>query len=178
MDRKTSGADRLRPVGIAKDRSALHDRGDLHSPAKELHSISGKEIRLRLFNQVPADESRGWLPSLEYGIYMPGIVQPVGGCSLRIGYTPQIEQYRGNIGYRIREQWRGRYFAGKACLLLREAARAHGMPVLWITCNPENIASRKTCEWIGAEYLETVELPPEESKLMNATHKRRYRWQL
>ena len=28
-----------------------------------------------------------------------------------------------------------------------------------ITCNPDNIASRKTCEYVGGELLEVVELP-------------------
>ena len=33
------------------------------------------------------------------------------------------------------------------------------MQELWITCNPENVASRKTCERLGAVYIETVSLP-------------------
>jgi tagatose 1,6-diphosphate aldolase len=30
---------------------------------------------------------------------------------------------------------------------------------LWITCNPENVASRRTCEFAGAEFVEIVDLP-------------------
>jgi len=137
------------------------------------------EIELRLFERTPPDAVNEWLPTLQFGIYLPREIQPVGGCSLRIGYTSAIEKYRGNIGYRIREKWRGHHFAGKACLLLRDIALAEGMDHLWITCNPENLASRKTCEWIGAEYLGTVELPPEEVRLMNGEiRKCRYRWRL
>jgi tagatose 1,6-diphosphate aldolase len=33
------------------------------------------------------------------------------------------------------------------------------MPELWITCNPENIASRRTCEAAGADFVEIVDLP-------------------
>jgi len=43
--------------------------------------------------------------------------------------------------------------------LLIELAKAHGLKSLWITCDPKNIASRRTCELVGAEYLETVRIP-------------------
>ncbi len=33
------------------------------------------------------------------------------------------------------------------------------MTHLLITCNPENIASRRTCERLGAQLLETVAVP-------------------
>lgn len=51
------------------------------------------------------------------------------------------------------------HFAGKACLLLFELARKHDMQYLIITCNPDNHASRKTCEYAGGELLEIAELP-------------------
>jgi len=30
---------------------------------------------------------------------------------------------------------------------------------LWITCNPDNLASRKTCEIAGGVMMEIVDLP-------------------
>jgi tagatose 1,6-diphosphate aldolase len=33
------------------------------------------------------------------------------------------------------------------------------MKTLWITCNPDNYASRRTCERLGAEMVEIVPLP-------------------
>jgi tagatose 1,6-diphosphate aldolase len=38
-------------------------------------------------------------------------------------------------------------------------AQAHEMEKLIITCNPDNIASRKTCEYVGANLLEIVDVP-------------------
>jgi hypothetical protein len=32
---------------------------------------------------------------------------------------------------------------------------------LWITCNPDNWPSRKTCEYLGATLVEVVDLPKE-----------------
>lgn len=65
----------------------------------------------------------------------------------------------GNIGYEIDEPCRGHHYAGKACRLLFELAKRHGMEYLIITCNPDNRPSRKTCEWLGGELLEIAELP-------------------
>ena len=35
------------------------------------------------------------------------------------------------------------------------------MKYLYITCSPNNYASRKTCEYAGGTLMETVELPEE-----------------
>jgi predicted acetyltransferase len=57
-------------------------------------------------------------------------------------------------------EYRGNHFAGRALRLLKPLARRHGLSELWITCNPENAASRRTCEFAGAELTEIVDLPP------------------
>ena len=38
-------------------------------------------------------------------------------------------------------------------------SRQHGLREIWITCNPENIASRRTCQFLGATFVGTVPLP-------------------
>ena len=30
----------------------------------------------------------------------------------------------------------------------------------WVTCDPDNVASRRTIERLGARYVETVQVPP------------------
>ena len=45
--------------------------------------------------------------------------QEMGGINLRAGYTENIEQYRGNIGFTVFEPYRGHRFAGRSCLLLK-----------------------------------------------------------
>ena len=44
-------------------------------------------------------------------------------------------------------------------MLLFELAKMHQLEYVIITCNPDNYASRKTCEYAGGELLEIVELP-------------------
>jgi len=86
-------------------------------------------------------------------------IRIAGGIGLRIGNNPEIEMFSGNIGYHVYPPARGRHFAERACRLLLPLARRHGMERLWITCNPENAASRRTCERLGARLIDTVTIP-------------------
>ena len=90
--------------------------------------------------------------------YQMGIVI-AGSISLRIGESEDLRMYLGHIGYNVYPAARGNHYAARACKLLFTLARRHGMREMWITCNPENIASRKTCENLGMSYVETVNLP-------------------
>jgi tagatose 1,6-diphosphate aldolase len=84
-----------------------------------------------------------------------------GSISLRIGHSLNLDRYLGHIGYHVMPSARGHHFSERAARLLLTLARAHGHQQLWITCNPDNIASRRTCERLGAEYVDTVALPKE-----------------
>ena len=67
--------------------------------------------------------------------------------------------YGGHIGYGVLPRYRGHRYAARACKLLFPLARRHGLNPLWITCNPDNIASRRTCELAGGKLVEIVDLP-------------------
>lgn len=82
----------------------------------------------------------------------------MGQCDLRIGYNDNL-YYGGHIGYTVFPEHRGNHYADKACLLLFQLAVKHNMEYLYITCNPDNYASRKTCEYAGGTLLEIAELP-------------------
>ena len=116
------------------------------------------EIFLFLRETVDADETKGFVPSYLFDICSIRTDDVYGRCDLRVGYNEQI-YHGGNIGYSVYEPFRGRRYALKACNLLLELAKFHQMKRLIITCNPENIASRRTCELFGAVYIETIELP-------------------
>lgn len=62
-------------------------------------------------------------------------------------------------------------------MLLFELARKHGLDYLIITCNPDNWASRKTCEYAGGQLLEIAELPEDnDMRLEGATEKCIYKF--
>ena len=69
--------------------------------------------------------------------------------------------------------YRGRHYAAQACLLLFRLAKKHGMDHLFITCTPDNIASARTCELAGGQFVEVADIP--EDNEMYAEGKRQVR---
>ena len=119
--------------------------------------LKNDEIQLLLEKAVEGDDEKGWVPAYHFAICdIKG--NKMGVCDLRIGHNEKL-YYGGNIGYRIEEEYRGHHYAGKACLLLFELARRHDLEYVIITCNPDNYASRKTCEYAGGKLIEIVEVP-------------------
>lgn len=102
-----------------------------------------------------------------------------GTITLRIGQTPAIELYYGHIGYHVFAPARGRHFAERSCRLLLPLARCHGMTTLWITCDPDNIASNRTCERLGMHDVGVVQVPQSDPLYARGEReKRRYRLDL
>jgi predicted acetyltransferase len=99
-----------------------------------------------------------WMRLRRSAAYAPPI-EIAGSVSLRIGESDDLRLYLGHIGYGVHPPARGRHLAERATRLLLPLARRHGMTELWITCNPDNHPSRRTCERLGARYVETVNLP-------------------
>ena len=116
-------------------------------------------ILLRLDRACPADPARGFVPAFFFTVCLPDGT-PAGGCDLRLGHNANT-YIGGNIGYHIDEAYRGRRFAARACALLFAIAKEQGMTHVFITCDPANTASARTCELAGAELIATEPVPPE-----------------
>lgn len=119
--------------------------------------LKGEEISLVLERTAAANPERGWVPAYYFAIRNKDGAK-IGECDLRVGHNENT-YYGGNIGYSINEEYRGHHYAGKACLLLFELAKRHNMDYLIISCDPDNFASRKTCEYAGGKLSEIAELP-------------------
>ena len=74
-------------------------------------------------------------------------------------FSAQTIDDKVQIGYGVDFDFRGKRYAARACRLLFHLARCHGMSQLWITCNPENVASRRTCELVGGVLVDIVDVP-------------------
>ena len=102
----------------------------------------------------------------------------VGQCSFRVGDVDNRHiKYGGNIGYNIDEKYRGNKYSLKACKLLIYLAKLHGMKNVYITCDPENIASIRICDLLGAEFITVLNLPEDDYNFIhnNRTHHYVYR---
>lgn len=113
----------------------------------------------------PPSPRRGRAASYQFWIRcllepgLPDPPQPIGGTiSLRIGGR-DTERYYGHIGYLVFPPSRGSHLASRAAQLLLPLARWHGLGELWITTNPDNVPSRRTCERLGAVLVDEVPVP-------------------
>jgi tagatose 1,6-diphosphate aldolase len=114
-------------------------------------------IRLVLERTREADPARKRVPA--YCFFIVDVAGgTVGRCDLKIGYSDSL-YYSGHIGYEVFEEHRGHHYAAKACRLLFGLAKKHGMEYLYITCDPDNLPSRRTCEYLGGKLLEIAEVP-------------------
>jgi tagatose 1,6-diphosphate aldolase len=117
------------------------------------------DLRLELIEalvDVSGDEP---IPTYRFRMLDHRSGDPMGGLNLRLGTSVNLLRYRGNIGFTVEPPYRGHGYAGCGCLLVLPLARRHGLASLWITCDTNNIASRKTCERIGARLVEVVDVP-------------------
>lgn len=101
----------------------------------------------------------------------------MGGIRLRVGSTPHVERYAGHIGYDVREAFRGHRYAARAVRLLVPLARRVGLDPLWITCDPENLASRRSIELAGGRFVEIVDVPAD-CAICQTGHPRKCRFRI
>jgi predicted acetyltransferase len=83
----------------------------------------------------------------------------VGRINLRVGSGAHIERYAGHIGYFVEPAHRGHAYASRALRLLMGIAHGLAVDPLWITCDPDNLPSRRVCEQVGATLVEIVDVP-------------------
>ncbi len=136
-------------------------------------------VSLQLIDTFPADPLTGKVPDEHYAIVEKSSQAKVGGIRLRLSNRDDILLYAGHIGYDVDEAYRGQHYAAYACLEMKPIALKHGFREVWITCNPDNWPSRRTCERIGAELVEIVDLPEDSDMYQDGERQKcRYRWQL
>ncbi len=125
----------------------------------EIKPLTDGEIELVCVEKIEADLEKGYSPYYTFAIKLVGQPQSMGQIRLRFEFS-RLLYYAGHIGYDIKEQFRGHSYSAKACQLVKQVAKQHGINTLLITNNPENIASRKICEKLGAKMIRIVDVPP------------------
>jgi|GEM_PF-1846489 len=123
----------------------------------KLKPLVDGELQVVLAKAIPADPVKKYVPDYQFEMRVQG--RKAGTIRLRIGRTRPLSGWCGHIGYDVDEKYRGRHFAARACRLIFPIACAHGLRTIWITCDPKNMASRRTCEIAGGKYVDTVPVP-------------------
>ncbi|MBN9416969.1 MAG: GNAT family N-acetyltransferase [Candidatus Eremiobacteraeota bacterium] len=115
-------------------------------------------LRLELVGTDPHD-ARLHLRCYYFGMFLEGIEEMVGEIELRLRDDRDTLLYLGQVGYSVEPDYQGQHLAARSLKLLKPLARRHQLRELWITCDPHNLASRRTCELAGAVFQEVVTLP-------------------
>lgn len=123
------------------------------------HVFADDQLQLHLRVTESAEESIWKAPTYRFDIQLKNTAERIGRINLRVGETDLIKRYVGHIGYGIDEPHRGHHYAERACRLLLPFARANGLQTIWITCAPDNGASKRTLERLGAEFVGIVDVP-------------------
>lgn len=137
--------------------------------------LAYRDVQLSLQEIVPGDDAKEFVPYYHFRIVnCDG--HDAGHVNFRVGETRHVRLFAGHIGFAVAESFRGRGFAFQACRAL-EPFVATIYPVVVVTCNPDNIASRKTIERLGAVFINEIDVPPDDPMYQNgARRKRRYEW--
>ncbi|MBR3311149.1 MAG: GNAT family N-acetyltransferase [Solobacterium sp.] len=130
--------------------------------------LEDDEIKLVLEKFKEADPERKRVPAYCF-LICDKQGNKIGSCDLKTGYTKEL-YYSGHIAYEIDERYRGHHYAAKACRLLFRLAKTLGMDHVFITCNPGNLASRNTCEYLGGKLIEIAELPEDHELRTESGH--------
>ena len=140
-------------------------------------TLRDRDLWLELRAREPANPVRGWVPAYRFAMRLDGVEHSVGRLSFRVGCTETIEHYAGHIGYEVNPPYRGNRLAERSVRLVLPLARRHEFAELWITCNPDNWPSRRTCERLGAELVEIVDVP-KDSPVYGVGSERKCRYRL
>lgn len=125
---------------------------------KDFNYLTDGEIDLILIDTNQAVPEKNYVPRYIFKITLHKDDEEIGKIDIRIGDNENT-WFGGHLGYYIDPKFRGNSYASKACKILKKVAKKHEMPQLYISCNPDNQASRKTAEKSGFHYVKTVELP-------------------
>ena len=139
------------------DANAIVSGLDPADAKRELPALRNEVLSLELmeFTEHPAHR----VPAYFFRMTLAASGDEVGRINLRLGTDGHIRFHAGHVGYMVHPEFRGRRYASRALMLLMPLARQVGIDPVSITCDPENVASRRTCEIAGATLVDMVDLP-------------------
>lgn len=138
-------------------------------------NLTDEELRLELASFGPHAAHK--VPAYHFRMLHTVTGQELGTINLRVSSIPHVELYAGHVGYLVHEPHRGHRFAARSLRLLAPLALRLGLNPLWITCNPDNWASRRTLEIAGAQLAEIIEVP-EDNIIRRDGHPTKCRYRL
>ena len=125
---------------------------------------------------TPPDRELGFGHEQVWRITLHNEKEEIGQISYRDGESRYVYYY-GHIGYHIDRPYRGHHYAWRACRLIEPEITLSGKTSVVITCDPDNLPSRKTCQRLGCLFERVAEVPGDIYRKYEINHtKCRYIW--
>ena len=139
-------------------------------------TLRHEEVTLVFSHMTEGDEAKGFVPGYHFKILNADSVE-VGHLNFRIGDTDHVRLAAGHIGFEVVDKHRGHRYAFKACLAVAPWVSEISGKVL-ITVDPDNLASIRTIERLGAIFLDEVDVPQSDPHYARGSvRKRHYQWE-
>jgi predicted acetyltransferase len=139
-------------------------------------TLSFEDVTARFAHVVAGQPERGLVPYFHFRIVTVDD-EDVGHINFRVGDTEHIRLAAGHIGFDIAEPHRGHRYAFKACRAVAPLVRSFYTSVL-LTCDPDNVASRRLIERLGATFVGETAVPVGDPHFLRGLYRKlRYRWQ-
>ncbi len=106
-----------------------------------------------------ADENR--VPSETFFLIRERDNRLIGTCNIRYVLNERLERIGGHIGYGIRPTERRHGYNRINLYLALINCREHGLNVVYLDCNDDNVASYRTMEALGGVHIRTWNDPEE-----------------
>jgi tagatose 1,6-diphosphate aldolase len=139
--------------------------------------LINNNLELILIEKTPANEEKECFPAYKFEMRHKKTKEKMGHIDLRISNN-EIIKYIGHIGYGVDKKFRGNRYASRSIKLLLSLAKKYNLNPLWITCYPENIPSKKSCELAGGKLIKVDGPPKNNKKYKNDRKKCQYKFNL
>jgi predicted acetyltransferase len=134
---------------------------------KKVKDVESDELLLKLFGALPVNIEKEFVPRYVFDIVLKNENKKIGFITIRAALTQKLLIRGGHNGYGIDEKYRGHNYAEKAMMMLKPLLKDLLGGKILITCDTDNISSRKTIERIGGKLIrieKQIENPEENIK--------------
>lgn len=132
------------------------------------------KVWLREKARYEAIDVLGYPESIYYEMVLRESNEIIGRVDLRLADTEHV-YYEGHVGYYVKPEYRGNRYTIDAIQELIPLAKSYRLSELTFACSPDNMASIKVIQRLGAKFIECVPIPKgNERYLMGDTETNRY----
>ena len=124
-----------------------------------VHDYDAWLNRLEEYRHCQADENR--VPAETYMLIRESDNRLIGMVNIRLSLNERLQRIGGHIGYGIRPTERGHGYNEINLYLALLHCHEHGLDVVYLDCDDDNIASYRTMEALGGVLINTWEDPEE-----------------